>query len=716
MAYGINGSLIRLQDPMGESTTSLNRERNYTGSWSNTWSVNHPIVHSVIWMGGLTEAQEPLASNFSGNNGDVVNVIFDIYQCSSVQDTTIFPDEWTLAASIRKTRDIRNISQKDRIFGGDGLENNYGHIFTVDISEVCRDLLSYSLLPHGKGTYADYRYGGLNGGPIQQDNLAKPVWSDNFILTRNGTYRKIRVHYRTEIIDGDGFIREATLASSFINSEGTYGIINSALDFDSNKPSSAWTHASLFVQLGWGTSRTYCRQMQSLCPNFNFENAHGDRLYKDVRMTENMEALYWIQGTVNNYTIWSNNPPNPENLDFDANNTSDLVDDVYMRVTAYNAAGAIVRTARLYDWNQNLIPRTNFAGGNAPHPGGATNVWPRTHHRPCVQNVSPVFINANCIHDSSAIKDIWENGGETYTRRRIDVDGATADAASALFLNDEIAYYSISGISITTTQGNGQGVYKDNFFEYRWYKIDRDRELTISTRNTGEYYRGIYYTELRTDYSTNTLRIRCKGLNWGNAEMPYFRVHWLNKAGGIDSYTFKGDSKISYNANKDVILRTNPRAVGNVGYGVSSGADPYPSNNAPTKGSYQSDTMRGGDVYHGGLEVLNVDSTKSGVFSSLPLNKLKADWLREIVSSPNVWTERITTDMINDSATFYNVAYRSVSDIEAGSNMDGRTPSNMQYIPLIITNSSVDIYDEEKGLTTMSFEYTHAHAVVTQRN
>ena len=721
MAYGINGTIQRLQDPAGDTASSLNRLRNFTGSYSTTWSVNHPIVHSVICNMSLTEAQEPSALNFSGGNGDVVNVIFDVYQCNSIEDTTVFPSEWTLVSSVRKSRDIRNISQKDRIWGGDGVAGIYGHIFTVDISEICRDLLSYSLLPHGKGTYTDYRYGGLNGGPRRQDNLAQPVWSDNYILTRNGTYRKIRVRYRTEIIDGDGFIREATTPASQLSSESNYGIINSALDFDSNKPASPWTHASIFVHSGWGASSNYPRQHQSLAPNWNYDSSSSKgttMVTKDIRMTENMEALYWTQGNINNYNIWSNDnydsgtaPPgegNPEDCKYCSSNTSDLVADAQIRVTAYDASGVIVRTAILYDWNQNLIAKTTI--------NGVTGVWPRSHYRPCVQNISPVFINANCIHELSAVKNIWENGGETYTRRRIDVDGATADAANALFLNDEISYYSISGVTVTTTQGSGLGETKTNLFEYRWYRIDRDRSLV--TKNTGAYYNGIYYTELKTDYATNTKKIRCKGLNWGNSEVPYFRVHWLNKAGGIDSHTFKGDAKVSYSASRDIILRPEPRAVGNVGYGVSAGTspNPYPSDNAPTKGNYQSDTMRGGDVYHGGSEVLNVDSTKSGMFSSLPLNQLKADWLREIVSSPNVWTERITTDVVTGSTTFYNVAYRSVSDIEKGSNMDGRTPSNTQYIPIIITNSSVDIYDSAKGLTTMSFEYTHAHAVVTQRN
>ena len=615
MAYGINGTLSRLQDPMGSSSGSLNRARNWTSSYNSTHCVNSPIIHSVIWNGSLSEAQEPNPTNYSGNNGDVVNVIFDVYQCNDIYSVGTFPTDWTLVSSIRKSRDIRNISEFDKVYGGDGVATNYGHIFTVDISEVCRDLLSYSLLPHGKGTYMNPFYGGLNGGAKKQDNLAQPVWSNQFIQTRNGTVRWIRVHYRTEIIDENGILQEATAAGSFLNSEATYRIINNAPDFDNNQPSSVNMTPHVFVHNGWGTSATFPRQHQSLCLNYTFDSAldGGAKVAKDVRMTETSEVLEWQQSTLNNYNIWSNptSSPNPENLAWDSDNTSDLVDDAYMLIRAYDEDGSFVRKAKLYDWTLNLRPRYTTAAGNSPNTAPATNVYYRTQNRPCAQNISPVFINANCIHESSAKKDVWENGGTTYTRYRIDVEAAPSDAANALFLNDEIAYYSISGTIITTTDGNGTGATKSNLFEYRWYKIDRDKELLQGQYNTGDYYRGVYYTELRSDYSTNSKKIRCKGLLYWAAELPYVRLYWLNKAGGIDSYTFKGDATVSYNASKDIILRPEPNRF-NWGVGRSSAANPYPSDNANLADYYYGDTVRGADVYHGGLEVINIDSTKSG--------------------------------------------------------------------------------------------------------
>jgi len=722
MAYGINGYLERLQDPIGIGGTSLNRKRNWTLNYETTWTVNSPIVHSVRWNGAVTDADEPSPANFANNNGDVVNVIFDIYETQS-HGAFIFPDDWTLVASIRKSRDIRNISNKPILDGGGGGELTAGHVFTVDISEILKDLLSYSLLPHGKGTYTNWRYGGLNGGAKPQDNLAQNVWTDNFILTKNGSFRKIQLRYRTEIIDGDGIIQEATEAGSFKDSAYPYSIINSAPDYDSNQPTSVNGGAGMLMLVGWGSSSDYPKITQSLCPNYNFSTTFelGKRLTKDVRMNENNEVVSWIQRDMSNYPIWSNASVNPEGLSYNIDNTSDLITDAYILVTAYSPAGAIVREARLYDWTQNLNAKMTIGGGNPPNTAVANNVYPRYQYIPCAQNISPVFINANCIHNSSTVQDVWENGGTTYTRYRIDTDGATGNPKQALFLNDEIAYYMISQVGVTTTDGNGTGVIQTNRMENRWFKIDRERERATPLYDSGatsQYYAGIYYTELRTDALTATNPIRCKGLWWNENERPFIRIYWLNKAGGIDAYTFKGQIRTSYNASRDVILRPQPNRHA-VGSGVSSSTFPlpYPSNNAPTKGFYQSDTLRDANVYNGGLEVLNVDGTKSGVVGSLPLNKIKAEWLREIISSPNVWTEHSHTYPLPSGETVINrLAYRSVADMSRGYIQDGRHPSNMDYSPIIITNSEVDVYDESKGLVTMNIEYTYAHAVVTQRN
>ena len=714
MAYGINGTLKILQDPYGYSGSSYNRARNWTGSYSSIHTVNAPIVVSTYWSGSsLTESMEPQASNYvsSTEKGDVVNCIFDVYQISDSSVGT-WPTDWTLVASIRKSRDIVNISQKDIAGGGGGTENNYGHIFTVDISEICKDLLSYSLLPDGKGTWANSFYGGLNGGARQQDNLIKPVWNNNFIVTKNGALRKIRVRVRTEIIDNNGIIREATATGSMKDIQNNFMIINSAPDFGTTMPSSVMLGTGTLLHSGWGASATYPRQQMSNKPNWNYEYAdnswdwgYGMTLAADVRMNETTEQLTWIQGTVNNYSIWNGGFAAGETK-YGSTNTSDLVDDFYALVQAYDSSGTILRKARLYDFNANFVSKTNL--------NSMISVWPRGHNRACSQNVSPVFINANCIHELSSVKDVWENGGETYTRRLIDVDGV-ASTAAALFLNDEVHSYRVTFQSKTITQGNGTGVTSYNQHEARWYIIDREKEMYSSSSDS---YKGVYYTELRGDYSTNSEKIRCKGLQWYYTNPNNFlRLQWLNKAGGIDAYTFKGDFKESYSATKDVILRPTPDRS-NIGYGYSSGSYPeaFPSANMNVQLAYQSDTMRGGDTYNGGLEVLSVNANKTGTISSRPLNREKAEWLRELISSPNVWTSVNNVRLTRNSVTFMRMAYRSLNNNETGNNQDGRTPNNNEYVPIVITSSSFDTYDTAKGLVIVTLEYTHSHAVTTQRN
>tara|TARA_R100000544_G_scaffold37100_2_gene27147 strand:- start:5302 stop:7431 length:2130 start_codon:yes stop_codon:yes gene_type:complete len=709
MAYGINGALQMGQEPYGQVDSSFNRQRNYVGSYQNQWSVNSPIIVSVHWN-GLYENQEPSPANYSSPNGDIVNVIFDVYQISETSGAT-WPDDWTLVGSIRKSRDIRNISQTDRVDGGDGVSNSLGHIFTVDISEICKDLLSYSLTPHGKGTTTSTFFGGLNGGAEQQGNRFQSVWQDQFIVTKNGSYRKIKVNIRCEIIDGDGIIREATEAGSILNIS-TIAIINNAPDYDIADVAGYRNNAAVFTHLGWGTSSRYVRSFMTNAKNGYWGgggfNTRGNS--KLVRMDEAAEFLQWVQGTINNYSIYNAGFDSAAGeTKYNANNTSDLTKDAWMEVSARDANGNQIRKARLFDWTQNLKGKETINGING--------IWPRSHYRMCSQNVSPVYINANCVLDTSAVQETWEMSGTTYTRDMIDNLGNPSDKTS-LFLNDDVHFYAVYLMIKSTTQGNGTGVEK-RLSELRYFKIDRSgKQLNTPLANSGDAYAGIYYTELRSDQSTLPNPIRCKGFRSTSMGITnqdnYFRIYWLNKCGGIDSYTIKGQKSITYNSQKDVIQRKEPNRF-DTRYARSATKNPYPGNNLTTTGAFQSDYMGHSMNHKGGLEVLNVNATKSGKVTTLPLSLVKANWLREILTSPNVWTDYLTVVMDN-TGLFGRINYRSVSDLEDGSNAGGRTPNNMEYAPIIITNSNTDIYDESKGLVTMTFEYTHSHAVVTQRN
>ena len=189
--------------------------------------------------------------------------------------------------------------------------------------------------------------------------------------------------------------------------------------------------------------------------------------------------------------------------------------------------------------------------------------------------------------------------------------------------------------------------------EYRWYKVDREDE--------------------KLPYN-------------------YVRFHWLNRMGGIDSYTAKRSVLESISVNRDTI---ETKSADRTWYQNSVDG----LNTAIPDTDYISNTMRGGNLYKGGREVLNVNAQKNNSVYTEPLNKNTAKWLEEIMTSPNVWIE-----MDTDATARGN----SINPYQR--------PSTKEYIPVIITNSDVETVNQEAGLVKFNIEYTLSHKVQTQRN
>ena len=189
--------------------------------------------------------------------------------------------------------------------------------------------------------------------------------------------------------------------------------------------------------------------------------------------------------------------------------------------------------------------------------------------------------------------------------------------------------------------------------EYRWYKVDREDE-----------------------------------------KLPYnfVRFHWLNRMGAIDSYTAKRDVLESTSVKRDTI---EIKSADRTWYQSSSDG----TGAAIADADYISNTMRGGNLYKGGREVLNVNAQKNNSVYTEPLNKNTAAWLEEIITSPNVWIE-----MDTDATARGN----TVNPYQR--------PSTKEYIPVIITNSDVETVNQEEGLVKFNLEYTLSHKVQTQRN
>ena len=181
------------------------------------------------------------------------------------------------------------------------------------------------------------------------------------------------------------------------------------------------------------------------------------------------------------------------------------------------------------------------------------------------------------------------------------------------------------------------------------------------------------------------------------ANIPYgfVRFHWLNSMGGVDSYTAKRDVTEGLTISRDVIER---KSADRTWYQANS----YAVNGAETalaNTDYISDTMRGGNLYKGGREVMNVNASKNQSVYTEPLQKPVAKWLEEMLLSPNVWIE-----MDTDATQKGNTANPYLR------------PSTKEYIPVIITNNEFEAVNQAEGLVKLNIEYTLSHKAQTQRN
>ena len=173
----------------------------------------------------------------------------------------------------------------------------------------------------------------------------------------------------------------------------------------------------------------------------------------------------------------------------------------------------------------------------------------------------------------------------------------------------------------------------------------------------------------------------------------FVRFHWLNRLGGIDSYTCTRDVAESISVSKNTYeQRTNQRMF------IEEDRTPPNYGNGATSNINRVDTNFS-NTYQESVRVLNVNATKNDSVYTEPMNKIEADWLSELITSPSVWIE-----LENDAS-------------QRANNIDSAMhPSTKDYFPVIITNSSVETVNQEQGLVKFNIEYTHSHKINTQRN
>ena len=683
------GTIIAGIQPLDYTGSQL-AEMSRTDRSNHLMSANKTLRYQVMWN-GLNEGQEPSKTSFnpSSNKGDIINIIFDVYA------TTISPPsadiaDWTLVSSIKKTRDIAN---QNYIAGQPNLAQQR---FTVDISSICQDILSYSLVPIKKGTWQSSIYGGMNGGSSKQDNVTQTISSYN--VSQNGAFKHIWVYATPEVIVANGTIQKVTQNPLRFNK---ISVINSLAQFELDNP----YYYSSFLINQYVANTNSPKGFMSFCPNKTVQV--GDSVVtfmKNVRTDEEAEWLYWYQ-----YKL------------FNANNSSDYASTARIKVETFSSVGTLQNTCYLSDFNSNLATETR----------NNLVVFKQSQSVLCVQNLSPAYINLfaqdnagnalanqidsstqyykahleyetaedNLIGDSNFDNNGWWGLDFSWT---ISGGNANSNGSGTIYKGSTVTIGKTYLVMLeVTSYASGSLIYPNASYSIpsATGKYSFTYTATSATVSfTGTAFVGsidnVYVQENPAILRATEYRYFNIDRETANIPFGFVRFHWLNRAGGIDSYTAKRNVTEGLAVEKSTVeIKSADRTwVQNQ----------YTSANTLTlndPSAYHSNTMRGGDLYKGGRQVLNVNANRNNSVFTEPLNKQTADWLQEIITSPNVWIE-----MDTDATQRNNTANPF------------QRPSTKGYIPVIINNTEVETLNQDAGLVKFNIEYTLAHKVQTQRN
>ena len=583
------------------------------GGESSDWlvSVNTPLNIQVIWNDtGLGQDQEGTGGGGERVAGDLVNVLFDIYEGSTHIDGALtLAGNYTKVCTIKKSRDVPykyNGRPKD-------ISMLLGHRFTIDIAPVLADLLSYSLTPPGIGTWGGLNdgstgpqlpggndmvniYGGMNGQWTMNNVHSTVANQYEYNLSANGADRRITVRARFEVLSADGGLEMATNPSS--RSVSDFWIVNSVPqlgDMDMQ-------HHNL------NKNNNANGRFLTRSPNFNSYASVGsppdDTVhFKKIRYRDNAEYLQW----------WSSY----------VSDTGNTCSEFAIRVDISSSKNNFDAATTVF-----LV---DFASGGRARTEGtsASNYYfNRIQFRQFTQNVSVDYINK---HNNGANGRLWD------------------------------ADYVLNPINTTAP-----------YYRCSLYCVYGG----VSRKPTGYQY---YELDVTTT----------KG-NWQDAlgMQDGVKFMWLNRDGGIDSYTAKRDITSSVEVEQNTITKLTPYRRFSYDMGKSSTPDPMNSSILS-------------DMYPHEREALNVNANKNYTVFTDPLTVPEAIWLEELLTSPNVW-------IVQDTARSEN-----------WSNSSGQNeirPSKYTYVPVLITNGGTVMIDEAVGLAQMQIEFTESSSINTQRN
>tara|TARA_R110001599_G_scaffold4411_3_gene22869 strand:- start:303 stop:2093 length:1791 start_codon:yes stop_codon:yes gene_type:complete len=306
-------------------------------------SANDQLRYQVQWNAPGINEGSPLTQE-----GDLINVIFTV-------ETSVDGTHWNTIGKIKKSRDIANKRFET------GTQPN-GHRFTIDISQLVSDQLSYSLCPINKGTWQSNYYGGMNGGLTMQDNVIGSQMSagnpiSNYNVSENGTFRRVRVSATFEILDADS---QVITASDTLSYPPYLTVINSVNQYE--RDDVYYNKYNVDYRTGY--------EFLTRCPNLSYGSVVQD-FKKPVRIDEQAEWLQFYMRIGWSFEISGSGAT-----------LNDKVCAMGIKISTY-IGDSLENTFYLNDFQQNIIESTF----------GGFSVVDNYQNQMFIQNISPYYIN-----------------------------------------------------------------------------------------------------------------------------------------------------------------------------------------------------------------------------------------------------------------------------------------------------------------------------------
>ena len=306
-------------------------------------SANDQLRYQVQWNAPGINEGSPLTQE-----GDLINVIFKV-------ETSVDGTHWNTIGKIKKSRDIANKRFET------GTQPN-GHRFTIDISQLVSDQLSYSLCPINKGTWQSNYYGGMNGGLTMQDNVIGSQMSagnpiSNYNVSENGTFRRVRVSATFEILDADS---QVITASDTLSYPPYLTVINSVNQYE--RDDVYYNKYNVDYRTGY--------EFLTRCPNLSYGSVVQD-FKKPVRIDEQAEWLQFYMRIGWSFEISGSGAT-----------LNDKVCAMGIKISTY-IGDSLENTFYLNDFQQNIIESTF----------GGFSVVDNYQNQMFIQNISPYYIN-----------------------------------------------------------------------------------------------------------------------------------------------------------------------------------------------------------------------------------------------------------------------------------------------------------------------------------